>query len=146
MVEGMETKNPLDPPLYVVCDANGECKGIFTDGDEAGKCADYHGANVSEHFFTLNRFTSPDMVLLQPTRVDTSMAIRDALLEHVQADIREPPSCIPTNIVKESHPQWDNGDIVSVWEALVDNQVVHQITNGEGWYVNPNRPVSPWAP
>ena len=73
-------------------------------------------------------------------------AIRDALLEHVQADIREPPSCIPTNIVKESHPQWDNGDIVSVWEALVDNQVVHQITNGEGWYVNPNRPVSPWAP
>ena len=56
----MTDKNQLDAPLYVVCDANGECKDIFTDGDEAAECAKYHGAYVTEHWFTRNRFKRPE--------------------------------------------------------------------------------------
>lgn len=35
--------------FYVVCDANGECKGIFSNKETANKLADYYGAYVSEH-------------------------------------------------------------------------------------------------
>lgn len=35
--------------LYVVCDANGVCYGIFTDRQDADELADYYGAYVSTH-------------------------------------------------------------------------------------------------
>lgn len=35
--------------LFVVCDANGTCQGIFTDERLANQVADYVGAYVSEH-------------------------------------------------------------------------------------------------
>jgi hypothetical protein len=34
--------------FYVVCDANGICKGIFSNVETANKIADYCGAYVSE--------------------------------------------------------------------------------------------------
>jgi hypothetical protein len=34
--------------FYVVCDANGECKGVFTIKSVAAKISDYFGACVSE--------------------------------------------------------------------------------------------------
>jgi hypothetical protein len=54
-----ELPTKLKTPLFVVCDANGECKDIFTDHDEAHLCAKYHAAYVSEHWFTRNRFVKP---------------------------------------------------------------------------------------
>jgi hypothetical protein len=38
----------MSEKLYVVCDANGECKGVFTFKSVANQIADYFGANVSE--------------------------------------------------------------------------------------------------
>lgn len=35
--------------LYVVCDANGECKGIFLTSEMAHKAASFYGAYVSEN-------------------------------------------------------------------------------------------------
>jgi hypothetical protein len=35
--------------MFVVCDANGECKGIFANEEFANKLAEYYGAYVSEH-------------------------------------------------------------------------------------------------
>lgn len=35
--------------MFVVCDANGECKGIFANEEFAIKLADYYGAYVSVH-------------------------------------------------------------------------------------------------
>lgn len=35
--------------VIVVCDANGECKGVVTDPALADRMADYFGAYVSEH-------------------------------------------------------------------------------------------------
>ena len=43
--------------FYVVCDSNGECKGIFILEEVAHKVADYFGAYVSEHE-PLNLFPS----------------------------------------------------------------------------------------
>jgi hypothetical protein len=38
----------MDQKFFVVCDANGECKGVFTDEDIAVQTANYYGAYVSE--------------------------------------------------------------------------------------------------
>jgi len=39
----------LEQTIWVVCDANGECKGLFSTKELANAAADYYGAFVSEY-------------------------------------------------------------------------------------------------
>jgi len=49
----------LDNRIYVVCDANGECKGLFTNEKAANTAADYFGAYVSSHDEISEDFRKP---------------------------------------------------------------------------------------
>lgn len=39
----------LEQSIWVVCDCNGECKGLFATEELANKAADYYGAFVSKY-------------------------------------------------------------------------------------------------
>ncbi len=46
--------------MFVVCDASGECQGIFANEEFANKLADYYGAYVSNHTEISTLWTEED--------------------------------------------------------------------------------------
>jgi hypothetical protein len=69
---------------------------------------------------------------------DLNASIRDGLLSLILLGCESPAQTLA--ILK---PELLRGDVLSVWEAIVDNQVV--LKEGSHWTINPVQPDCPWS-
>jgi len=69
---------------------------------------------------------------------DLNSSIRDDLLSLIALKVDEPHKILP-----QIKPVLLTGDVLSVWEALVDNLVI--LKDGNTWKLNPAQPDCPWS-